>query len=325
MLNLIQRIYSGKYGLWWLFWLMLPVQSQDLSNVSTATDPSPQHCDLIFYWQAEFSPEEQQKIRQWLCVSYQQVNDFIGPYAAKAEVYLYRRDGAREPVPWASTDRGGEQQIRLQQLHFYVDPGYSLPQLFADWTAVHEFSHLALPLLDRSDQWFAEGFASYMQVQIQHQQGFIKDPRSYYRQKLQPQLGLLNQDQPMIPLLQRLMQERRYKAGYWGSALWFLESEALLAEHGSDWSALIRQYQQQRRFQDQDLAAVIRSFDQLFTAAQTQQQPIASKKVAPHINGQSQAARSPKPLQQLWLRYQQQSAAQLLMQHPFALNKEKSN
>jgi len=312
-------------GLWLLlFCLMLPVQSQDLSIISAKTVQARQHCALIWYWQDVFSPQEQQKIQQWLCQTYQQVNDLIGPYAAKAEVYLYRRDGASEPVPWAHTDRGGDQQLRLQQLHFYVDPGFSLTQFLADWTAVHEFSHLALPLLDRSDQWFAEGFASYLQVQIQQQQGLVQDPGSYYRQKLQPQLGLLQQDQPLIPLLQQLLRERRYKAAYWGSVLWFIEAESLFAKQGISWFSLIRQYQRQHRFRDQDLAAVIGSFDLLLNAA-ARPPPLNIKNPAPAKVTQKLAVRSPQPLQQLWLRYQQQSTSQILMQHPLSLIIEKSN
>lgn len=297
--------------------LAFPAQSQDRSVVIAPVEPAQQHCDLIFKWQDVFSQQEQQKIRDWLCLSYLQVNDFIGPYAAQAEVYLYRREGAEEAVPWAHTDRGGDQLIRLQQLHFYVDPGFSLAEFLADWTAVHEFSHLALPLLDRADQWFAEGFASYLQVQIQQRQGLIKDPRSYYQQKLQPQLGLLQQDQPMIPLLQQLMQQRRYKAAYWGSVLWFIEAEDVLALQGTRWDLLIRQYQQQHRFRDQDLAAVIRSFDLLLNAAAQQQ--LKTKNSAPTKETKKLTIMAPTPLQQLWLRYQQQSGRQILLQHQLNL------
>lgn len=315
--------YAAFPWRWLLLWcLTLPVQSQDLPIASVKTVQAEQHCALIWHWQDDFSPQEQQKIQQWLCQNYQQVNDLIGPYAAKAEVYLYRRDGANEPVPWAHTDRGGDQQIRLQQLHFYVDPAFSLAQFLADWTAVHEFSHLALPLLDRSDQWFAEGFASYLQVQIQQQQGLLHDPGSYYRLKLQPQLGLLRQEQPMIPLLQQLLRERRYKAAYWGSVLWFIEAETLLAERGTDWFSLIRQYQQQHRFRDQDLAAVVASFDLLLNAMQLQ---VKANSAASVKSTPIPAATSPKPLQQLWLRYQQQSASQIFMQHPLHIIKENSN
>lgn len=321
MIFQIQRIFASRQWLSGLcrfgfctavLCLTLHVQSQEHAASPEYQEPVVAECGLQFYWQAVFSPPEQQKIRDWLCLNYQQVNDLIGPFQAKVEVYLYRRDNAEEPVPWAFTDRGGDQQRRPQQLHFYVDPRYSLAQLLADWTAVHEFSHLALPLLDRSDQWFAEGFASYLQVQIQHRQGFIEDPRSYFRQKLQSQRAILQQDQPMISLLKQLMQQRRFKAAYWGSALWFVEAEAILAARGVDWFALIRQYQQQHRFQDQDLAAVIRSFDLLLNTASSRLRLSEDNNIAPAIIPQKPAALASEPLQQLWQRYQQQSALQIL-------------
>lgn len=310
-------------------WISLPHQAFASSKASLVVHE--QFCGLWFYWQQPFTPQEQQKIRDWLCPNYQHVNALLGPYLAKTEVHLYRRDGAKEPVPWAYTDRGGDQQIRAQQLHFFVDPSFSLPEFLSDWTAVHEFSHLALPLLDRSDQWFAEGFASYVQAQIQYQQGFIKDPASYYWQKIQPQLEPLSQDQPMIPLLQQLMQQRRYKSAYWGSALWFMEAEAMLAAAGSNWFLLIQQYQQQHRFRDQDLAAVIHSFDQLLKIAQ-QREPASTKhgslkeSAVPYTHViKKHSAMPPQRLYALWQRYQHQPAFAVLAQHPIYLIKEKSN
>lgn len=310
---------------WLLLCFSLSTHSQERIVAVTHTDQIAQSCELIFYWQAGFTGPEKQKIQDWLCLNYRQVNDLIGPFSAKVEVYLYRRDGAVEPVPWASTDRGGDQQIRLQQLHFYVDPRFPMAQFLADWTAVHEFSHLALPLLDRADQWFAEGFASYMQVKIQHQQGFVADPRSYYQQKLQPQLHLLDQDQPMIPLLQQLMQQRRFKAGYWGSVLWFVEAETLLKRRGGDWGSLIRQYQQQRRFKDRDLAAVIASFDMLSSHPNDRQPFSAEPQVVAKIPVQPGIAIPSESLQQLLQRYQQQPASRILQQHPLLAIKENSN
>ncbi len=284
-------------------------------------------CALPIIWQHSFSAAEQQQLQSWLCQSYQSVVQLLGPYLLMPEVHVYRRDSATEPVPWAFTDRGGDQRIRPQQVHFYVNPAYSLAQFLADWTAVHEFSHLALPLLDRSDQWFAEGFASYFQVQIQQQQGYVTDPGAYYRQKLQPQLPQLQQDQALIPLLQQLMSKRRYKAAYWGSTLWFIEAQTLLQAQGLSWSVLIQQYQQQHRLLDQDLSAVLASFDQLLAMTP-----------AMRIDAGSQGAASAAPLlatmaaeiavqpllQQLWQQYQQRSAKVILRQHPLWRIPEKS-
>jgi hypothetical protein len=311
------------------FWMSLPSQAISSSDVSRVSVE--QFCGLWFHWQQPFTAQEQQKIRDWLCPNYQRVNALIGPFLAKTEVYLYRRDGAKEPVPWAFTDRRGDQKSRAQQLHFYVDPQYSLTEFLSDWTAVHEFSHLALPLLDRTDQWFAEGFASYLQVQIQYQQGFIKDPASIYRQKLQPQLGWFMQDQPLIPLLQQFMRQRHYKAGYWGSALWFIEAEGMLAAAGSNWFLLIQQYQQQHRFRDQDLAAVIHSFDQLLNIANlhgkespTHGSVPESTTPNPHFI-KTHHPMPPERFYALWQRYQHQPASVVIALHPFALIKEKSN
>lgn len=68
--------------------------------------------------------------------------------------------------PWASDSpvyfgrvvRDGGETIEL-----FFDPRHPIQELYDDWTATHELSHLMLPYVERSHRWISEGFAQYYQ------------------------------------------------------------------------------------------------------------------------------------------------------------------
>ncbi len=62
------------------------------------------------------------------------------------------------PVPFGRVTRSGGETIEL-----YVDVTRPIEDLYADWTASHEFSHLMLPRIGWRHRWISEGFASYYQ------------------------------------------------------------------------------------------------------------------------------------------------------------------
>ena len=62
------------------------------------------------------------------------------------------------PVPWGQTRRDDDVAVLL-----FVRRDAGRDALRADWTAVHEFAHLAHPYLGDRGRWLAEGLASYQQ------------------------------------------------------------------------------------------------------------------------------------------------------------------
>jgi hypothetical protein len=80
------------------------------------------------------------------------------------------------PVPWGQTSRQGEVSI---QLFVRADAGDE--QLRADWTAVHEFAHLAHPYLGERGRWLAEGLASYHQNILRARAGMIAPDDAWRR------------------------------------------------------------------------------------------------------------------------------------------------
>lgn len=210
------------------------------------------------HWQHEFSAAEQAKLSQWLAFSSRATLDVLGPYPFEMQLYLYRRAG-NEPVPWANTWREQSQQV-----HFYVAPQFSEQQFVADWTAYHEMAHLALPFLGRDNAWFAEGFASYMQYQIMQHAGLIDSAASYIAAKFAPQRKHYLQQLSMAETAAQLLSQRRFAAGYWGGAQFFVVAERLLQQQGkAALSQQIQHYQQCCRLQDNNLQQLIQSLDTL--------------------------------------------------------------
>ena len=66
--------------------------------------------------------------------------------------------GGDSPVPFGRVTRRGGETIEL-----YVDVDRPIADMYADWTATHEFSHLLLPKISWRQKWISEGFASYYQ------------------------------------------------------------------------------------------------------------------------------------------------------------------
>lgn len=66
--------------------------------------------------------------------------------------------GGDSPVPFGRVTRRDGETVEL-----YVDVDRPVADLYADWTATHEFSHLLLPKISWRQKWISEGFASYYQ------------------------------------------------------------------------------------------------------------------------------------------------------------------
>ena len=62
------------------------------------------------------------------------------------------------PVYFGRVVRDGGETVEL-----FFDPRHPIEELYDDWTATHELSHLMLPYVERSHRWISEGFAQYYQ------------------------------------------------------------------------------------------------------------------------------------------------------------------
>lgn len=221
----------------------------------------PAQADIVWHWKDRFSTAEKAKLTEWITRTVAGIEDFMGPYPFDIHVNFYRARRGDSPVPWASTVRS-----RRQGINFHVNPEHSLAAFFSDWTAPHELSHLLIPYVGRSNSWFAEGFASYMQYQVMHAMRTIDDDemRARYRAKIdRAKRDFDLHDLPFAEAADHLKARRQYSTMYWGGAVYFLQVDRALRQREDSLLAVLRKFVNCCRFGTQSLDDLVSVLDSL--------------------------------------------------------------
>jgi len=115
------------------------------------------------------TPVSVEEMQAWVSDAAQIVSGLYGRFpVAQAQVLVVPDARGAEPTPWAHVVRGGAAAV-----HFFVNQRRPIQEFYGDWTAVHEFSHLLLPLVNRDDAWLYEGVATYYQNVLRSRAGRI--------------------------------------------------------------------------------------------------------------------------------------------------------
>lgn len=213
-----------------------------VSFLSLSSLPLVSLASVQFHWQDRFSGTEQQKLQRWITETHGSLERLVGELPFTVHVHFHRAR-AREPVPWAHTER----LSRRQGVHFHVDPRFSLADLRKDWTAPHELSHLVFPYIGRRNSWFSEGFASFMQYQVMREMGVLSDKTMAERYLRNLQRADRNyhryRGRPFADAASRLRSEGKYPTMYWGGAAYFLQvNRTLKSAEEPNLVAVLRQY-----------------------------------------------------------------------------------
>jgi hypothetical protein len=157
--------------------------------------------------------------------------------SARVEVRETQSRGS-SPVPWGQTSRDGDVAVLL-----YVRRDASYEQLRADWTAVHEFSHLAHPYLGERGRWLAEGLASYHQNVLRARAGLLTPEEAWQRLDAGFRRGEAVVDGPALDAMGR--QRGGTMRVYWAGAVYWLEMDlALRRQHDTTLEAVLDRYAQ---------------------------------------------------------------------------------
>ena len=229
--------------------------------VGFAMAPAPSLADLELTWRDPFSSDEQAKLRSWVEEIHAAVQRLVGDFPMEVQVHMHRRDGAREPVPWANTQRW-----RGQGVHFHVDPTFDLEAFRRDWTAPHELAHLILPYLGRRHAWFSEGFASHMQYPVMQAVGVLSadEARRRYRDNLERAARTYAYPrESFAEAAPKLRANRQYRVMYWGGAAYFQQVDLALRQSGSSLTEVLRGYLRCCRRDRDDLASLLAELDRL--------------------------------------------------------------
>ena len=140
------------------------------------------------------------------------------------------------PVPWGQTQRGDPVAVLL-----YVRPDAGAAALRADWTAVHELSHLYHPYLGERGRWLAEGLASYWQNVLRGRAGML-DPDEAWRRL---DAGFRRGERAASGM--RLDAMGHARGGtmrvYWAGAAYWLDADlALRRDHHTTLDAVMDRY-----------------------------------------------------------------------------------
>ncbi|MFK8041421.1 hypothetical protein [Congregibacter sp.] len=216
---------------------------------------------IVWHWVGDFTELEQKALVPWLTDTHRALESFVAPLPFDVHVYMHRRDGADQPVPWANTRRNNE-----QALYFYVNPEFDRASFMDDWTAAHEFSHLLLPYLGSANAWFAEGFASYMQYSVMVESGAITEAEAFRRRDLKMKKAVAALAGTAVSLPENmpdLKKKRSYPTFYWGGAVYFERIDAALKKQGSSLSRVLSAYLQCCRMRRPDLDTLVSTLDRV--------------------------------------------------------------
>ena len=138
--------------------------------------------------------------------------------------------GGDSPVPFGRVTRRGGETVEL-----YVDIDRPIEDMYADWTATHEFSHLLLPRIGWRQKWISEGFASYYQNVLMARAGRYTQEDAI--RKLSEGFGRGRESRPELSPNQAAeegVRRARYKIYWSGAAIALLADLRLRNRSGGE-------------------------------------------------------------------------------------------
>lgn len=178
------------------------------------------------------------ELQGWLAEVAQATLTAFGRYPLpSARVRIMQVDSDDEsPVPWGQTRRRDDAAVLL-----YVRRDAGLAELRADWTAIHELSHLFHPYLGGEGRWLAEGLASYYQNVLRARAGLLTPEQAW--SGLDAGFGRGRSEDSGVPLTQLARGHRGTMRVYWAGAAFWLEADiALRRDHRSSLDDVLSRY-----------------------------------------------------------------------------------
>jgi len=182
------------------------------------------------------------QLQDWLAEVAQAQLTAFGRYplpSARVRIEQVDREQSRDdesPVPWGQTLRRGDAAVLL-----FVRDDATLAELRADWTAIHELSHLFHPYLGGDGRWLSEGLASYYQNVLRERAGLLSPERAW--ELLDAGFGRGRRESSGLPLVELSRSHEGTMRVYWaGAAFWLQADVALRRDHASSLDRVLSQY-----------------------------------------------------------------------------------
>lgn len=176
----------------------------------------------------QVSRAQQQKIIRWLTSAADAVTTTYGQFPlASVDVLITPTSRGDGPVPFGQVMRAGGTRVRL--LANITSP---IEALITDWTAVHEFSHLMLPYIDRDAAWLSEGIATYYQYLLRVRAGLIDEEEAWRGILAGIERGRKDtqDDQTLRQVSTNMSRRGGYMRVYWSGLVYALTTDVLLRQ-----------------------------------------------------------------------------------------------
>lgn len=182
-------------------------------------------------------PQRADALRAWLAETAAATLSAYGRFPLPDATVRVRQThrSSQSPVPWGQTVRRGQPAVLL-----YVRADAAIDELRADWTAVHELSHLFHPYLGEDGRWLAEGLASYYQNVLRARSGLLGEAEAWRR--LDAGFGRGQREDSGLRLDQLSRSHRGRMRVYWAGAAYWLEMDLALRRAGSSLDAVLARY-----------------------------------------------------------------------------------
>ena len=181
--------------------------------------------------------ERRAELRRWLTETAEATLTAYGRLPLRQATVRIKevRSRSDSPVPWGQTERQGTVAVLL-----YVRRGATMEELRADWTAVHELSHLFHPYLGEDGRWLAEGLASYYQNVLRARSGLLDEAEAWRR--LDAGFGRGRRENSGMRLDELSRRHHGTMRVYWAGAAYWLEMDLALRRSGSSLDAVLARY-----------------------------------------------------------------------------------
>lgn len=117
-------------------------------------------------------------VYRWLSEAGASVSTLYGRFPRTRTQVLVEPVGSGAGALFGLVVRGGEPSVHLLVGPWSDDESLSLRE---DWVAVHEMSHLAMPMLSRGESWLGEGIATWYQHILRVRSGALTEQQGWQR------------------------------------------------------------------------------------------------------------------------------------------------
>jgi hypothetical protein len=156
-----------------------------------------------------YDGDQRRAIVNWISKAGNVVSLATGRFPTdRAQVIVVPTGGFR----FGHTGRSGGASIL-----FFMPDDIAPGDLGTDWIAIHEFSHLLHPFVQREDAWLSEGLATYLQEVLRVRAGMLSASDAWRRLYEGALLGR-DADGDLASETQRMPYAGNYRTVYWAGA-----------------------------------------------------------------------------------------------------------